>query len=58
MSELIKEVPIKGRKFTIVKMSAFDAIHFAHHGAYRKTRYQRFRVADGGGGASLYAVKP
>jgi len=28
MSELIKEVPIKGRKFTIVKMSAFDAIHF------------------------------
>ncbi|TNV17881.1 hypothetical protein FH968_17640 [Buttiauxella sp. B2] len=28
MSELMKEITINGRKFNIVKMSAFDAIHF------------------------------
>jgi hypothetical protein len=28
MSELIKEIQVNGRKFSIVKMSAFDAIHF------------------------------
>lgn len=28
MSDLIKEISVNKRKFTIVKMSAFDAIHF------------------------------